>query len=262
MTNCHARTVAHLLGSTMRRGRLHDRRPAARPYGSARPAGAPRRRGLVSRADSAERHYVRGVDTQGLCGLCLGQPCELHDRAACSIQDQLLDLFDLAVDAMALAPDEDDLGDRPHYPASGPSGRASCVSPSRKQRPRRLAARMSIISLRFLASARERLGGIRAERDVMLARSAPRARLLPAGDRRNPGSRRRCDCLGRTSGRSSPAWSRGAHAQPVGGGDSGGETETARCSKSTGVYERGVDKARVEKDSGAAGEVDDRGGGV
>jgi hypothetical protein len=42
---------------------------------------------------------------------------------------------------------------------------------------------------------------------------------------------------------------------------SGGEAQAAGCSESAGVDERGVDEAGVEEDSGAAIEVDDRGGG-
>ena len=45
------------------------------------------------------------------------------------------------------------------------------------------------------------------------------------------------------------------------GDDSGGEAQAAGCSESAGVDERGVDEAGVKKDSRAAVEVDDRGGG-
>ena len=64
-----------------------------------------------------------GVDTQRLGSLCVGQPGELQDRAACGVQNQSLHLFGVAFDAVALTAEERDLRQRMHHIASGtPAG--------------------------------------------------------------------------------------------------------------------------------------------
>lgn len=58
------------------------------------------------------------VDSHALAGLSIGEPRELHDRASCRVEDHLLDLFDVAVDAVALAAEERNLGDQVRHAAS------------------------------------------------------------------------------------------------------------------------------------------------
>jgi hypothetical protein len=117
------------------------------------PMGVPReRRGLLGRAGSSEGHHGRRVDAEGLSGLCVGEPRELHERAACCVQDQPLDLSDIAIDAVALAAVEGDLRDRAHDAKGAGCGRVDSRRWSRAGRSP--APRVSIISLRLLASAR------------------------------------------------------------------------------------------------------------
>ena len=56
-----------------------------------------------------------GIYAQGLSGLRVDEPSELHDRASRRAQDQLLNLFDVAFDPVALAAEKGDLGDRGHH---------------------------------------------------------------------------------------------------------------------------------------------------
>lgn len=66
-----------------------------------------------------------GIYAHGLRGLCVSEPSELHDRAAGRVQDQLLDLFDVTVDAVELAAEQGDLGDRRHQAAMGTPARVN-----------------------------------------------------------------------------------------------------------------------------------------
>jgi hypothetical protein len=92
-----------------------------------------------------------GVDAKGLSSLCIDHPGELQDRTACGVQNQLLDLFGVAIDAVALPAEERDLRDRIHHTASGTPGRVSRASPDRIGRSRRLAPRVSTITLKSIA---------------------------------------------------------------------------------------------------------------
>lgn len=109
------------------------------------------RSGLASRVQSTEHHDVLWVDAQGLGSLCIGQPGEFKDRAACGVQDQVLDLLGVAVDAVALPAEERDLRDRIHHSARDTPGWVGRVSADRIERSRRLAPEVSVIGIGFFA---------------------------------------------------------------------------------------------------------------
>ena len=88
--------------------------------------------------------------------------CRIEPRAASRIRS--LDLFCVALDAMALPTEERDLRDRIHHDASGTPGQMSRVSPDRIEPSRWLATLISLTSIGLLASARTRADGTRPQR--------------------------------------------------------------------------------------------------
>ena len=112
-----------------------------------------------------------GVDAEQLGSLRISHPGELQDRAARGVQDQVLDLFGVAMDAMSLPAEQRDLRDRIHHVASGTPGQTRRVPPDRIESSRWLAPLISLLSIGLLASARTLPGGTRAQRCPMLAGS-------------------------------------------------------------------------------------------
>jgi hypothetical protein len=74
------------------------------PNGPGRPLGT----------RSPEHDDTLGVDDQRLSRLSFGEPRELHDRPARRVEDDLLNLLDVALDAMARAAEDGDFRDRVH----------------------------------------------------------------------------------------------------------------------------------------------------
>lgn len=66
------------------------------------------------RPDSTEHHDTLGVDAEGLSAISFDQPCELHDRSTCRVQDHPLDLLDVTLHAISLAAKDGDLRCRGH----------------------------------------------------------------------------------------------------------------------------------------------------
>jgi hypothetical protein len=110
-----------------------------------------------------------GVDAETLGSVRVSHPGELQDRAARGVQDLLLDLFGVAMDAMALPTEQRDLRDRIHHAASGTPGQMRRFSPDRIESSRWLAPLISLLSIGLLASARTLASGTRAQRCPMLA---------------------------------------------------------------------------------------------
>lgn len=121
-------------------------------------------------ADSPQHHYTLGIDGERISSPGVSEPRELHDRAARRVEDQSLDSFRFALDAIALATQNGDLRYRGHDVEIKYAERVARLSPGTE------------LASRFFASSV-------TMQEILPARiGAPS--LLPVTGRRNATSQR------------------------------------------------------------------------
>ena len=122
----------------------------------------------AARRKSSEHHNTFGIDRERFSGLGVSQPRELHERPACGVKDDSLDILGFALHATALAGQKGDLGYRGHdVDIQGEAGDAIVAGYGRYRLM--AAARMSIVGVGFRDYAQLRMGADRTRAVKFLA---------------------------------------------------------------------------------------------